>query len=411
MKQQIMSVVMLMAVSAAVFQAHAAAPTSAEQHTPGEINYQGKLVKTNGDPVADDTYTLDIRLYRVSSGGTAVWGGRYATYTKGGYFNLMLGGAAGTGVSPAPPYPHNELWRALWPDPAIDSDQKNTLFLGVTPVSGAGTELTWNVELTPRQNLLAAPYAFRAQTAEYANQSIENFTVNGAFSARYEPASPFAFRTYKSSGAPFVDIGGNGTGETKLRSATTRVTSDQLIVSSATQSFTSSGTGNITVNSGTGNVTIGGNNATIDMSGNVTIKGAGSLGTMIGSTSKPLAIMGNSVAGSGPLVWNRPTSSTAESPFLIRDYTCTVPAATSSGYFDLGVKSSEYSATVAAWSTASSSVTLHRIEPLFTDGSTAKWQLRISRYPVTSATTYKVSILFINKHMVDDQRTAWPGEG
>jgi hypothetical protein len=412
MKREIMSVVMLLAVSAAIFQGYAEAPASAEQHTPGEINYQGRLVKPDGSLVPDGAYTLDIRLYRVATSGSAIWGGRYATYVKDGYFNLMLGGAAGSDVSPTPTYLHNELWRALWPDPTINSDQKNTLFLEVTPISAPASHgLTLGSALNPRQNLLAAPYAFRAQTAEYANQSIGDFTVNGAFSARYEPLSPFAFRTYKSGTAPFVDIGGNNTGETKLRSATTRVTSNQLIVSSPTQSF-SAGAGGFTVNSGAGNVSVGGNNATIDMDGNVTIKGAGSLGTMIGSTSKPLEIMGNSIFGRGPLVWNRPNASTAkESPFIIKEYPLTVPSGQSTWYFDLGFKVQGYSAMVVGWNTGTG-YTTHALQPLYEDPiSTSNWQLRIRRSPSTGSAVYNVTILFVNKHLVDDQRAAWPGEG
>jgi len=409
MKQQIISVVMLMAVLAAVFQAYAAAPTSAVQHTPGEINYQGTLVKTDGSPVTDGTYTLAVRLYRVSSAGSAIWGGQYVTYTKGGYFNLMLGSAAGSAVSPTPTYAHNELWRALWPDPAIASAQKNTLFLGVTPVSGVAAQLVYGTELAPRQNLLAAPYAFRAQTAEYANQSIGNFKVNGTFEAGYDPLlSSVILRTYKSGSAPFIDIGVNGSGETKLQSTTTRVTSGQLIVSSPTQSFTA-GAGHFTLNSTTGNINLSGKDATIDMSGNVNIKGAGTLGTVIGSTSKPLRLMGSSIDGRGPVRWNKPSADMiGESPFTVKQYSFTVPAGNNMETFTLDRKAGDYSAMVVAWGT-SSVVTTQRIEPLFYDTVTGNWYLRIMRTPNTITAAYTVSILFVNKHMVDDQRPASVG--
>ncbi len=410
MKRQIMSLVMLVAASAAIFQIYAAAPTSAVQHTPGEINYQGKLVKPDGNLVPDGTYTLDIRLYRVPTAGTAAWGGRYATYVKDGYFNLMLGGAAGSSVTPTPTYAHNALWRALWPDPAIASGEKNSLYLEVTPISGPASHgLTMSVALTPRQNLLAAPYAFRAQTAEYANQAFDAFKANGAFTAGFDTGnSTIAFRTYKSGTLPFLDIGVNGSGETKLQSAITRVNSAQLIVSSTTQSFTS-GAGGFTVNSGAGNIAMSGNNATMNMGGNVTISGAGTLGTVVGSSSRPLRLMGSTVEGRGPVVWNKPSAShVGERPFIVQQFSLTVPAGKSIEVFTLDRNAGDYSAMVVAWGTSSSTITTQRLEPLFYD-TASNWYLRIGRTPSTSATSYTVSVLFINKYMVDDQRNPTVG--
>ncbi|MDD2598334.1 MAG: hypothetical protein PHO37_03790 [Kiritimatiellae bacterium] len=412
MKKQLILMFMTGALSVGTFSAFAAAPTSAVQHTPGQINYQGKLVKTDGNLVTDGAYTLAIRLYRVSTAGTAIWGGQYVTYVKGGYFNLMLGGAAGVAVIPAPTYAHDALWRALWPDPAIPSEQKNTLFLGVTPVAGVAGQLIYGSEITPRQNLLAAPYAFRAQSAEYANQAYAAFKVGGAFEAGYNPAAPssIALRTYMQGSAPYLDIGVSGTGETKLQSAITRVTSGQLIVSSPTQSFTA-GAGNFAVNSGAGNITMGGNNATINMSGNVNISGAGNDGTRVGTTSRPLMLSGSQIAGRGPLLWNTPDYNlVGEKPFTVRSYTVTVAAGATSKTFALTrsesdptpMTVSDYSAMVVGWS-VNTTFTTHKLETIFySDG---KWQLQVTRSPTTGNAVYSVTILFINKHMIDDSRT------
>ena len=108
--------------------ASGAVPSSAVQNTPGMINYQGFLAAPGQMPYyADGTYTFDIRLYRQLSGGIAVWGGTYSTYVKSGYFNIMLGGDTGAPIAGGTPptYTHNQLWKALWPDPATPADQKN----------------------------------------------------------------------------------------------------------------------------------------------------------------------------------------------------------------------------------------------------------------------------------------------
>ena len=162
----------------------AAVPSTITEHVPGTMNYQGRLVGPTGSAYADATYTFDIRLYTVANGGTPLWGGTYSSYVKDGYFNIMLGaqgGAALAGTS----YTHTDLWKALWPDSA-NGAVADPLYLGVTPwQNGLGVlvDPASRTELSPRQTLMTAPYAFRAQTAEYANQAGGNFAVGGSITA------------------------------------------------------------------------------------------------------------------------------------------------------------------------------------------------------------------------------------
>ena len=191
------------AVAAGVF---AAVPSSITKFVPETMNYQGYLANpSSGTAYTDGIYTLDCRLYRSASGGTAIWGARYSVYVKGGYFNIMLGDSAGQAIkstvtgTASTTYSPTELWKALWYDSA--ASEKNNLWLGVTPhQTSTGSAVSSLSEISPRQQLLAAPYAFRAQAAEYAEQSIGAFKVNGALTVTGSVTFPSAYTL------PFVKV-------------------------------------------------------------------------------------------------------------------------------------------------------------------------------------------------------------
>ena len=185
--------------------AFAAAPSSATQFTPKLMNYQGYLANpSTGAAYTDGIYQLECRLYRQASGGTAIWGGRYSVYVKDGYFNLMLGdtSAANLGYT----YANNDLWRALWSDTAVAVASRNDLWLGVTPRQGpTGASISSPTEISPRQQLLCGPYAFRAQAAEYANESYTDFKVNGKLTVTGSLAFPNNFSM------PWINVTSNAT--------------------------------------------------------------------------------------------------------------------------------------------------------------------------------------------------------
>ena len=185
--------------------AFATAPTSATQFTPKLMNYQGYLANpSTGAAYTDGIYQLECRLYRQASGGTAIWGGRYSVYVKGGYFNLMLGDTSATNLGYT--YANNDLWRALWSDTAVAVASRNDLWLGVTPLQGpTGASISSPTEISPRQQLLAGPYAFRAQASEYANQSYSGFTVNGKLTVTGSLALP------NSYSIPWMNVTSNAT--------------------------------------------------------------------------------------------------------------------------------------------------------------------------------------------------------
>lgn len=159
----------------------AAAPTTLGNFTtPKTVNFQGALVNpTTGSNYTDGIYTLDLKLYRQASGGTAIWGGRYSVYVKNGYFNVMLGDTSGTDLT-GTTYANSAIWRAFWNDTTVAVSQRATLWLGVTiRQNHLNQTIASPVEISPRQQLLAVPYAFTAQSAYYATEAYSSFKVPG----------------------------------------------------------------------------------------------------------------------------------------------------------------------------------------------------------------------------------------
>ena len=160
----------------------AAVPTtSVTQTVPGTMNYQGYLADpSTGNPYVDGIYTLDIRIWSASSGGTCLWGGKYSVYVKDGYFNIMLGDSSAAALTSSdgtvPTYGNTELWKAMWGSSATDV----TRYLGVTPRQNAShATISSPSEISPRQQLLSSPFAFRAERAQYADGSQTDFKVPG----------------------------------------------------------------------------------------------------------------------------------------------------------------------------------------------------------------------------------------
>lgn len=145
---------------------------------PGQVNFQGLLRDpATGSPYADGIYTLECRLYAGLTGTKAIWGAKYQAYVREGYFNIMLG-STGTPLSGCTYQNPTDLWKALW-----YSGDNRELYLGVTPWQGADGQTIADAdkrkEITPRQQLLAAPFALRAQKAQYADAAVKNFNVPG----------------------------------------------------------------------------------------------------------------------------------------------------------------------------------------------------------------------------------------
>lgn len=107
--------------------------------TPHQVSYQGSLTDGAGDPVADGLYELTFTIYDASGGGNSYWtSGPQMVGVTNGLFSYALGSAVPL------------------PDSAFDSGSDRYL----------GIRVSSDPELSPRTQLLSAPYALHAQSAE-----------------------------------------------------------------------------------------------------------------------------------------------------------------------------------------------------------------------------------------------------
>jgi len=99
---------------------------------PQLINVQGKLTDAVGDPVADGPYSVLFSIYDVVTGGTDLWHETRTVTVSDGLFSISLG--VSTTIPPSL-FDNTDLWLGI----KVESDD----------------------EMTPRQRLTTAPYAFR----------------------------------------------------------------------------------------------------------------------------------------------------------------------------------------------------------------------------------------------------------
>jgi hypothetical protein len=113
------------------------------QNVPALINYQGQLVDGTGTPLPNGNYELTFRIYSADPGGSLLWGPQVlpSVALVGGRFNVILGptDAGGQAVS------------------AAFSNAVTYLEIQV----GA------NSPISPRQQVLSAPYALQAENSEF----------------------------------------------------------------------------------------------------------------------------------------------------------------------------------------------------------------------------------------------------
>ncbi len=130
---------------------------------PAQFAYQGVLRDEN-NAVMSGTKTLELRLYNVPSGGSALWGRTYNVQLgDGGLFNIEVSDATGTLIPGGP-------------TTSLDSVFANTdtIYIGITVKNTSG-------EIVPRQKLLPVPFAAVASNVSRASG---DFTVVGKLTAK-----------------------------------------------------------------------------------------------------------------------------------------------------------------------------------------------------------------------------------
>jgi microcystin-dependent protein len=124
-------------------------PVFAQDSVPKLVNYQGKLTNAAGEALSNGTYAVKFELFNKPSeqtGDTRIWGRQYNVVLVGGQFNVVLGAAGGTTVTPTPAV--DDIGFAF-----TDPER----YLQMTIVSGPG--ISSEQTLLPRQQILSTPYA------------------------------------------------------------------------------------------------------------------------------------------------------------------------------------------------------------------------------------------------------------
>ena len=424
----------LVAVSAL----NAAVPSTAVQNIPGKMNYQGYLRNpSTGDAYADGIYTLDCRIYDSEMGGTCLWGGRYSAYVKDGYFNIMLGDANSTqrldDMSGITYTDASDLWKALWGADAED----NVRYLGVTPHQDAThAVISSPTEILPRQQLLSSPFAFRAQSAQYANEAKADFTVGGNLTVN---------GTTTFSGTINAQSGTQSVGPIRASSSTVNLGNGYTSASASNRTSLptylygvanylhfysyysmnfkpTAGNINFTVPSGydmkvTGSGdfisdvpvnTIGGSGKTTIKGGSVEINGTTSIKgytTVEGSTIRltdtagdQLELYNGKIYGNGDLSWKKASNGLTASPFQIKDVDVTISSSQKSTTVVID-STNDYYWTIAGYdATVLSGRKI--LEMIAFKNAAGGWTLRVTLDSApTASSKFKVLVLGINKKM------------
>ena len=160
--------------------------TSALTTVPTKMNFQGRLTDSSGNVKANGTYNMRLRLYTVSTGGSAVWSeDRLVSASQGvtvtnGLFSIKLGDVT---TLPASLFASGDLYLSVeLPSPAT-----------ATSSSPSWTEGA----MTPRNQMATSAYAYNSETldgldsAQFARTDANNMltgaqTVNIASTAAFD---------------------------------------------------------------------------------------------------------------------------------------------------------------------------------------------------------------------------------
>lgn len=158
---------------------------------PAQFAYQGVLKDTNGSPLTG-TRQVEIRLYDVGSGGSALWGRMYAVQLDAnGLFNIEVSDSTGTQLSGV----QSGSLEAVFA-------KTDTIYIGLKMSNSSG-------EIVPRQKLLPVPFAAVASNVSRASG---DFTISGRLTAK-SAAFSGALSASTLNVAQSASVGSLATGE------------------------------------------------------------------------------------------------------------------------------------------------------------------------------------------------------
>jgi len=120
------------------------------QSVPPLMNFQGQVLAADGSPLATGDYELTFQIFDAAEGGNLIWGPQ------------VLDGAGGVGHGPRIPVVQGYFNVMLGP---FDTGSRplSGAFLGATRF--LEIKVDTNNPISPRQQILSAPYAFNAGNA------------------------------------------------------------------------------------------------------------------------------------------------------------------------------------------------------------------------------------------------------
>ena len=125
------------------------------------FTYQGVIKEVDGTTPANKNRTIEFRIYDSPTGANALWGRAYSVLLDGnGLFNTAITDAAGSEINGV---------TSTGLASVLAGNSGTTLYIGLTVDGSSG-------EISPRQALLAVPYAIHASDAAAASGA---FTVEG----------------------------------------------------------------------------------------------------------------------------------------------------------------------------------------------------------------------------------------
>ena len=147
--KRLLAAALLLASSAAAF-----------AQVPSYMSYQGRVSDSSGTLLGGSSpvnRTVTFKFYSSSTGGTPLYAEAQTVTISAGEFSVLLGNGTGVSGLKGPGAP------ATTPYITIPSIATGPLYLGITVDDGTAAA---DAEITPRQQIVSAAYAFRAKYAE-----------------------------------------------------------------------------------------------------------------------------------------------------------------------------------------------------------------------------------------------------
>ncbi len=137
-----------------------AVASTASANVPSLLSYQGRVSDASGTLIGNSNpvnRTVTFKFYSASTGGTPLYAESQTVTISAGEFSVLLGNGTGVTGFAGPAAPANTPYTTL---PTVLT---STTYLGITVDDGTAAA---DPEITPRQQIVAAAFAFRARTAE-----------------------------------------------------------------------------------------------------------------------------------------------------------------------------------------------------------------------------------------------------